>query len=477
MEKLIPKIGLEIHLELNTESKMFCSCPNDPEETHPNINICPICTGQPGVLPTVNKKAVEYAIKLAKALNCKINTISYFARKNYFYPDLPKNYQISQYELPLAEKGYLEFYLNEEKKKVRIKRVHLEEDTGKIIHEKDYSLIDFNRAGIPLLEIVTEPDLRSSEEAKKFVEELILVIRYLKISDANPEKGEIRFEANISLGFGESLGVKVEVKNLGSIRSLRDAIEYEIKRQTEIIEKGGNIIQETRGFDEDKRITFSQRTKETAEDYRYFPEPDLPPLILNQSFIDSITLPELPLRKRERLKAEYGLTLKEADILVANKELADFFEESCSEVKAEEKDYDLRTIYNILVNDLLGLLQKYQKNLNDLDFKPSQFAKILIKLKKGEINIRIVKDILNKVVEQNENPDSILEKIKIIDEEEIKKIIEEILEENKKAVEDYKKGKESALQFLIGALMRKTKGQIHIELAKELLLSQLSKND
>ena len=231
MGKLIPKIGLEIHLELNTESKMFCSCPNDSGEIHPNTNICEICTGQPGVLPVVNKKAIEYAIKLAKALNCKINNISYFARKNYFYPDLPKNYQISQYELPLATNGYLEFYLKGEFKKVRIRRIHLEEDTGKLIHYKDYTLVDFNRSGVPLLEIVTEPDIRSSEEAKEFVEELILIIRYLGVSNASPEKGEIRFEANLSVGEEEKLGTKVEIKNIGSIRSLKDAIEYEIKRQ------------------------------------------------------------------------------------------------------------------------------------------------------------------------------------------------------------------------------------------------------
>lgn len=477
MDKLIPKIGLEIHLELKTESKMFCSCPNDPDEVHPNLNICEICTGQPGVLPTLNKRALEYAIKLAKALNCKINEFNYFARKNYFYPDLPKNYQISQYELPLAENGYLEFYLKEEYKKVRIRRVHLEEDTAKIIHENNYSLIDFNRAGIPLLEIVTEPDLKSAEEAKAFVEELILLIRYLGISDANPEKGEIRFEANVSVNFGEKLGTKVEIKNLGSIRSLRDSIAYEIKRQTELIEKGKEVIQETRGFDETKRITFSQRRKEMAEDYRYFPEPDLPPIILDQEFINTISLPELPFQKRKRLKDEYNLSFKEVNVLVENRELAEFFEETFSEIKAFDENFDIKILVNILINDLLGFLEKYQKKLSDLDFTPIQLANLLIKLKNQEINIRMVKDILEEVVRENKNVDLLLKESSLVSNEKLDELIERVISANEKAVEDYKKGKESALQFLIGALMRETKGKINIQLAKELLIQALKKND
>ncbi len=477
MDKLIPKIGLEIHLELKTESKMFCSCPNDPDEVHPNLNICEICTGQPGILPTLNKRALEDAIKLAKALNCKINEFNYFARKNYFYPDLPKNYQISQYELPLAENGYLEFYLKEEYKKVRIRRVHLEEDTAKIIHENNYSLIDFNRAGIPLLEIVTEPDLKSAEEAKAFVEELILLIRYLGISDANPEKGEIRFEANVSVNFGEKLGTKVEIKNLGSIRSLRDSIAYEIKRQTELIEKGKEVIQETRGFDETKRITFSQRRKEMAEDYRYFPEPDLPPIILDQEFINTISLPELPFQKRKRLKDEYNLSFKEVNVLVENRELAEFFEETFSEIKAFDENFDIKILVNILINDLLGFLEKYQKKLSDLDFTPIQLANLLIKLKNQEINIRMVKDILEEVVRENKNVDLLLKESSLVSNEKLDELIERVISANEKAVEDYKKGKEGALQFLIGALMRETKGKINIQLAKELLIQALKKND
>jgi aspartyl-tRNA(Asn)/glutamyl-tRNA(Gln) amidotransferase subunit B len=477
MERLIPKIGLEIHLELKTKTKMFCSCPNDPEEIHPNINICEVCTGQPGVLPVVNKTAIEYAIKLAKALNCKINNISYFARKNYFYPDLPKNYQISQYDLPLAINGYLEFYVNEEPKKVRIRRIHLEEDTGKLIHIENYSLVDFNRAGVPLLEIVTEPDIRSAEEAKEFVEELILIIRYLDISDASPEKGEIRFEANISVAEGDKLGTKVEVKNIGSIRSLKDAIDYEIKRQTKLLKEGKEIIQETRGFDETKRITYSQRTKEFEQDYRYFPEPDLPPLILEANNIDQITIPELPNQKRIRYQEEFNLSFKEADILTKNKKLAEFYEEVISEIKKEFSIASFKTVYNLLVNDFLGFLTKYNKNLEDISITPLSFSKLVKNYLNNSINIKIVKDVLEKVVSENKEIEVLLkEKEVIIDRELIEKLVEEAINNNPNAVSDFKKGKESALQFLIGYVMKVSKGQADINLTKEILIEKL-KND
>jgi aspartyl-tRNA(Asn)/glutamyl-tRNA(Gln) amidotransferase subunit B len=470
--RLVPKIGLEIHLELNTKTKIFCPCPNDPDEIHPNVNICEICTGQPGTLPSFNKKVLEYAIMLGKALNCKINNFSYFVRKNYFYPDLPKNYQISQYELPLCKDGYLK--IND--KKIRIRRVHIEEDTGRLIHGENESFVDFNRAGIPLLEIVTEPDIDSGEEAKDFVEELILIIRYLGISNASPEKGEIRFEANISIAPEDSkeLGTKVEVKNLGSIRSLKDAIEYEIKRQMELYRENKEIKRETRGFDEVKRITFSQRWKEEAEDYRYFPEPDLPPIILTDEYINSIQIKELPEQRRKRLKEEYNLSSSEAEILVKNKELGEFYEKTYSELKAMMGVFDTKILYNILVNDILGLLEKFKKELIDLDFKPYDLALLLNKLQNGEISIKILKDILKEVIDRNESVKVLLEKKKVIrDENVIINLIEEVIKENQKAIEDYKRGKESALQFLIGALLRKTKGQIDINLGKDLLIKRL----
>jgi len=474
MEKLIPKIGLEIHLELKTKTKMFCGCPNDSEEIHPNVNICEICTGQPGVLPVVNKTAVEYAIKLAKALNCKINNISYFARKNYFYPDLPKNYQISQYNLPLAINGYLDFYIKDEVKRVRIRRIHLEEDTGKLIHIEDSSLVDFNRAGVPLLEIVTEPDMRTAEEAKEFVEELILIIRYLGISDASPEKGEIRLEANISVEEGDKLGTKVEVKNIGSIRSLKDAINYEINRQTKLLQEGKEIIQETRGFNETKRITYPQRTKEFEQDYRYFPEPDLPPLILDKDYIEKINLPELPDQKRKRYQEEFNLSFKEADILIKNKKKAEFYEEVISEIQKEARKDHYKTVYNLLVNDFCGFLEKYNKTLEDLSLKPYDFAKLIKDYLNNKINIKIVKEILEKVVSENTEIDVLLkEKEVIIDRNLIERLAEEAINNNPRAVADFKKGKESAVQFLVGYIMKITKGQADIDLTKKILMEKL----
>ena len=313
-----PTIGLEIHIELNTKSKMFCSCKNNPDEKNANVNICPVCTAQPGSLPVINEEAVRKTIKAGLALNCKIAEESKFDRKNYFYPDLPKGYQISQYDKPFCEKGFL----NIQGKKIKITRIHLEEDTGKLIHpkEKDYSLVDFNRAGVALMELVTEPDLKSAKETRKFAEELQLIARYLEISNADMEKGQMRVEANISLSKDKKLGTKVEVKNLNSFRSMEKAIDYEIKRQTQVLDNKEKVIQETMGWDEKNQKTVSQRKKEQAHDYRYFPEPDLPALSLSQDFIQKIKseIPELPQNRRERFIREYGLNGENANIFVVN---------------------------------------------------------------------------------------------------------------------------------------------------------------
>jgi aspartyl-tRNA(Asn)/glutamyl-tRNA(Gln) amidotransferase subunit B len=473
---LTPIIGLEIHLELATQSKIFCRCPNiSASDFNPNLNICEICTGQPGVLPTVNQEAVIYTLKLAQALNCQINKFSYFARKNYFYPDLPKNYQISQYDLPLAVNGFLEFYVKEELKRVRIKRIHLEEDTGKLLHRENYSLIDFNRAGIPLLELVTEPDLKSAEEAKCFVEELINVIRYLKISEANPEKGQIRFEANISLSQNNQLGTKVEVKNLGSLSSLKDAIDYEIYRQKDLITKGEQIRQETRGFDEKKRITFSQRYKETSEDYRYFPEPDLPPLEITDDLLKQIILPELPHQRRLRMINEYNLSLPEVNVLIKNQEFADFYEKTISELASEQVSIDYRFVYNLLVNDIFGLLDKYQKRLSVINLTPHHFAHLIKEFYVGHLTIKLVKKILEENIEHNHNVEDLIKKLQKIDDPvKINNLIEEVLNDNQQAVIDYKKGKENAFEFLLGQIMKKTKGQIDINLTRKILLEKLT---
>jgi len=357
MNEYFPTIGLEIHAELKTKTKMFCSCLNDPEEKRPNINICPICLGHPGTLPVINEEAVKKVIKVGLALNCEISKHSFFERKNYFYPDLPKGYQISQYQVPLCKNGFLEI----DGRKIRIRRVHLEEDTGRLLHQKNYSLVDFNRAGVPLMELVTEPDIKSAKEARKFAQELQLILKYLGVSDADMEKGQMRTEANVSLSKKENeLGTKVEIKNLNSFKAVEEAIEYEIARQTEILKNKKKVIQETRGWDDVKKQTFSQREKEEAKDYRYFPEPDLPPLEITPEMIASIRaeIPELPQQRRERFKKEYQLDEKSIEIFVQQKELGEFFEKVISELPPNLNQKDLLAMIklsaNYIISDLLG---------------------------------------------------------------------------------------------------------------------------
>ncbi|MER3406943.1 MAG: Asp-tRNA(Asn)/Glu-tRNA(Gln) amidotransferase subunit GatB [Patescibacteria group bacterium] len=473
---LIPKIGLEIHLELNTETKLFCSCKNDPYETEPNKNICEICTGQPGVLPVLNKKAVVYAISLAKALNMAINYQSRFARKHYFYPDLPKNYQISQYDQPLGENGFLELIREDLRKIIRIRRIHLEEDTGRNIHFGNYSFVDFNRAGVPLIEIVTEPDIRSSYEAEVFCEELVLLIRYLGISEADAEKGQIRFEANISLAPKEELGTKVEIKNINSIRSLVEAIDYEIERQKKLILNGERIIRETRGFDDVKKSTFSQRWKEEEADYRYFPEPDLPPLIINEEIEKEIILIETPSQIKKRFEKEYGLEIKVINTLVKDKFLVHFFEESFSELYELTKNFEetKKLVVNYLVNDLIGLQEKLRIKIDENKLTPHQFAHLLFSLYKGKISSKIVKEALETALTKGLDLEKFLsEKEMISDAEILNKIIEKIINENPEAVNDYLKGTEEAFEYLIGKIMKETKGRADPNLTRFLLQDKL----
>ena len=387
-----PTIGLEIHAELNTRSKMFCSCKNDPDERRPNYNICEVCTAQPGTLPVANEEAVKKVIKTGLALNCKIAEDSKFDRKNYFYPDLPKGYQISQYDMPLCEHGFLDIPNYEEndkvknfqfpisnfqtnpndqnsEKRIRIRRIHLEEDTGSLLHPEgaDYSLVNLNRAGVPLMELVTEPDITSGKEARLFAEELQRILRYLGVSSADMEKGQMRVEVNISISKGMKLGTKVEIKNLNSFRVVEKAIEYEIKRQSEIIESGEKVVQETRGWHDKKETTFSQREKEEAHDYRYFPEPDLPPMHFTKDYVDGIkaTIPELPEQKRKRFEKEYDLDKDTIEIFVNNKDLSEYYEKVVSEFEewTEEQEDEKahkkvsKLIANYLISDVKGLLQ------------------------------------------------------------------------------------------------------------------------
>lgn len=475
MPTLNPKIGLEVHVELKTQSKLFCDCPNNPEETHPNTNICEVCTGQPGVLPVVNKQAVISILSLAKAFRMKINNPSIFARKHYFYPDLPKNYQISQYELPVAVEGEFEIFREEVQKKIRIRRIHLEEDAGRLLHFADYSLVDFNRAGVPLIEIVTEPDFQTAREAALFAEELMILLRSLDISNANPEKGEIRFEANISLAEGAELGTKVEVKNLNSIRALEEAINFEIERQKQILLSGEKVIQETRGWDENRKRTFAQRTKEEAEDYRYFPEPDLPPLLISQELEEAIVTIETIAERKRRMMQEYQLTFAEVQTLIKEKTLSDFFEEAVSEL-ANLHSQNLNLLKNYLLNDLLGLLKEENKSLLDLDLSPKDFAELISLLENKVISSKMVKDILLEVVHKNAPIKKLLqEKKKIADPEEIRRIVKKVMLANEKAVQDYRQGKETAFEFLIGAIMRETKGQADPNVTRTVLLEELRK--
>jgi aspartyl-tRNA(Asn)/glutamyl-tRNA(Gln) amidotransferase subunit B len=482
--KFIPIIGLEIHVELKTNSKMFCSCPNDPNERRPNLNVCPICLGHPGTLPVINEEAVKKTIKTGLALNCQISEYSKFDRKNYFYPDLPKGYQISQLYQPLCQKGFLDIRvdsLSNSRKfaRVRIREVHLEEDVGRLIHGKDYSLVDFNRAGIPLMELVTEPDIHSAKEARKFAEELQLILRYLDVSDADMEKGQMRVEANISLTKEEKkLGTKVEIKNLNSFKAVERAIDYEIKRQTKILNSGKKIIQETRGWDDVKGMTVSQREKEYAKDYRYFPEPDLLPLHFEKEEIEKIRaeIPELPQQKRERFKREYELEEKPIEVFIQNKDLGEYFEKVISEFDpnlSREKLFKLiKLATNYLITDLQGLLKGASVSGEDFLITPENFSQFITLIADGKISSKIAKIVLEEMFKTGADPSHIIEEkglILITSEAEIEKIAKEVISENQKAVSDFKKGKETALQFLIGKIMAKTKGKANPEVAKNLL--------
>ncbi len=494
-EEFLPTIGLEIHIELKTRSKMFCSCKNDSQEKEPNVNICPICLGHPGTLPVINKEAVRKVIKTGIALNCKIAPWSFFERKNYFYPDLPKGYQISQYQKPLCEDGFLIIF----GKKIRIRRIHLEEDTARLIHPQgaDYSLLDFNRAGIPLMELVTEPDMVSAQEAKKFAQELQLILRYLDVSDADMEKGQMRVEANVSLlqiancklqieSNKQKLGTKVEIKNLNSFRAVERAIEYEIERQKEILESGGEVIQETRGWDDKKGKTISQRTKEEAHDYRYFPEPDLPPLEIDNYYLEEIKqeIPELPQEKRIRFLQEYGIAETKIETLINNKELTEYFEKSSSELIRWLEDKNLKNkqgkllemLANYLIGDGIGLLKGKPFEEKSYPITPENFAEFITIIEEKNLTSRMAKILLEEMFKTGKDPSDILEEkefIQVSEKSEVEKIAKKIIQENPKPVQDFLAGKENAIQFLIGQMMKETKGMVDPNKAKKILIKLL----
>lgn len=488
---------------------MFCSCPNDPDEKHPNVNICEVCMAFPGTLPVINEEAVKKVILVGMALNCEIAKQTNFDRKNYFYPDLPKGYQISQYKRPFCSNGYLEVG----GKKIKINRIHLEEDTGRSQHDirGEHSLVDFNRAGVPLMELVTEPDLTMAEEVKEFTEKLRLILRYVNASEANMEKGEMRVEVNISLGpstgsgqASSSLGTKVEVKNLNSIRAAVGSVEYEIKRQTELLKEGRKVVQETRGWDESKQKTFSQRLKESAHDYRYFPEPDLPMLNFDENYLETIraSIPELPEQRRARFKKQYGLSTSQVDIFVMAKHLGDYFEKVASEldvsapklhrpsgVQGQKSQKDLRDrlpkaratselgrlAANYMITEFPPLMQAVGFEIDDLvgfKIEPEVFAELMVMIFHQKLSSTAAKTVLKVMAETGLHPEAIAKEKnlwQVSDTGELGKAVQEILAKNPKAVEDYKSGKTEVVKFLVGQVMALTKGQANPQVVMDLL--------
>jgi aspartyl-tRNA(Asn)/glutamyl-tRNA(Gln) amidotransferase subunit B len=469
-----PVIGIEVHVQLQTRSKMFCGCDADIFGEPPNSHVCPVCLGMPGVLPVINRKAVEYAILTGLALNCQIAEHSVFARKNYHYPDLPKGYQISQYELPLCRDGWLDLEVNGTSRRIDITRAHLEEDTGKLSHSEKGSLVDYNRSGVPLLEIVTEPDLRSTEEARQYLVKLRTILRYLGVSSGDMEKGAMRCEANISLRPVGRLkfGTKVEVKNLNSFRAVKQALDYEIGRQTRLLDSGGEVEQVTVGWDESQGVTVVQRGKEFAQDYRYFPEPDLPPLEVSREWVQEIEarLPELPDAKRDRFIQSYGLSEYDAGVLSADQAVAQFFE-ACVVAHPDPK-----AVANWITGPLFQWMNETGTTIEALRITPPGLADLLTLVKKDAINFSTARDVFEVMCETGRSAQEIVAKrglAQISDAEALSEIVTRVLTDNDDAVGQYLAGKETVLQFLMGQVMRFTRGkadpQVTIALLKERL--------
>ncbi|HMK55277.1 MAG TPA: Asp-tRNA(Asn)/Glu-tRNA(Gln) amidotransferase subunit GatB [Dissulfurispiraceae bacterium] len=470
-------IGLEVHAQLLTDTKMFCRC-STKFGSEPNTQTCPVCMGMPGVLPVMNRKAVEYAIRTGLAMNCAIAPYSRFARKNYFYPDLPKNYQISQYELPLCEKGYIEIVVDGKVKRIGITRIHMEEDAGKNIHEEkgDFSFVDLNRTGVPLMEIVSEPDLRSPREASEYMRKLRAVLRYLGVCDGNMEQGSLRCDANVSIRpFGQrEFGTRAELKNINSFKFVEKAIEYEIKRQISVVEDGGRIIQETRLWDSSAAVTRSMRSKEEAHDYRYFPEPDLPPVLVSQEWIDEIkeSLPELPDQKRERFITKHGLPEYDAELLTAEKAVADWYER-CVEAGGQPK-----AVSNWIMGDLMRLMNEESCDIEQLSFTPAQLVEMLKLIEDGTISGKIAKEVFEDMFRTGKNPGDIVKDkglVQISDTGELEKAVDEILAKSPNEVERYRAGDEKLMGFFVGQIMKATKGKANPKMLNDLLKQKLGK--
>jgi len=482
-------IGLEVHAQLLTKSKMYCSCSADYADSPPNTHVCPVCLGMPGVLPVINRQAVEYTIMTALALNCQIAEVSRFDRKNYPYPDLMKGYQISQYDMPFSHDGWMEIEVDGEEKRVGITRVHLEEDVARLVHVQNeagetYSLVDVNRAGVPLMEIVGEPDLRSPEEARQYLMKLRQILQYLGVSAASMEEGQFRCDANVSIrphGSQEFLG-KVEVKNMNSFRAVYKALAYEVERQRQVLEAGGRIEQETRGWIEDEGRTVSQRTKEYAHDYRYFPEPDLPPLTLAREWVEEIRarMPELPDAKKERFIHQYGLTEYEVNLLAETRAKARFFEECLASLAAEGETgvrQRAKAVSNWMLGDFARLLNAANMEIDDALVKPEHITQMLDMMDSGIISGKIAKTVFEEMFQTGKLPHQIVEEAgltQISASDELAAAVEEILAANAKAVRDYQSGKQEALRFLVGQVMRGTRGRANPDLVNQILRQKLA---
>ena len=470
-------IGLEVHAELSTKTKIFCSCPTKFGAA-PNTQTCPICMAMPGTLPVLNEKVVEYAVKAGLATNCEISRNSKNDRKNYFYPDLPKAYQISQYDQPLCEHGYVEIDTKEGKKKIRLTRIHIEEDAGKLNHDEfaGGSLVDLNRAGVPLIEIVSEPDLRSSEEVEEYLRRLKSILEYIEVSDCKMQEGSFRADVNVSVRKkgDQKLGTRTEMKNMNSFRSITRAIEYEVDRQIDVIEDGGEVEQETLRWDDVSGKTFPMRDKEDAQDYRYFPDPDLVAIKLSEEYIENIkkSLPELPESRKERYLKEYGLSEKDANIITASKYLSDLFEGAikvCNNAKA---------VNNWIISDISRILNETEMEPIEIPFDSNQLGKLIILIDKGTISSSIAKKVLVEMFEHPRDPEDIIDEkgwVQISDEGAIQEVVLKVLEANPQSVADYKGGKDKALGFLVGQAMKETRGKANPQMLNQMFIEELKK--
>lgn len=476
--KFEPVIGLEVHVELATASKMFCGCPVvDSVEAEPNTAVCPVCSGMPGALPVANQRAIEYSIRVALALGCTIQPVSIFARKNYFYPDMPKAYQISQFEEPLATDGTIIIHTQDSEKTIRVRRAHIEEDAGKLTHVEGASLVDLNRAGVPLLEIVSEPDMRSASEARAYAENLRGILRYLEVNSGDMEKGVIRFEANISVrpAGSQELGTRTEVKNLNSFSAMESAINYEIARQSKLIEAGGTVDQETMGWDEANAKTYTMRGKEDSHDYRYFPEPDLPPLMVSDAWRDAVaaTLPELPRAKFERFVANFELSEYDAGVLVADKTTAEYFEAA---LDAASQKVTPKMVANWMTSDLFALMNQNEASIAAIKITPQYLAELISLVADGEINQNTGKKVLGEVFNSGKAPKAIVQEKgwgQVSDGAVIGNLVSEVVNENHAEVTSFREGNEGVANWLFGQVMKKARGQANPQVLREELMRQL----